>query len=184
MRNHIHPGFAVWFTGLPASGKSTVARSLNDLLQENNLPAQLLDSDELRGKLTPEPTYSAKERDWFYEMVIFLAGLLTDNGVNVLVAATASRRAYREKARSRLERFAEVYVECPLDICRARDSKGLYTKAEKGEISTLPGIGTPYECPESPDVRVNTGRLTVEAASRYILDQLDQHTFFRNKRRR
>ncbi|MFN2243769.1 MAG: adenylyl-sulfate kinase, partial [Anaerolineae bacterium] len=124
MPKDARPGFALWLTGLPSSGKTTLAHALRRLLAERGIAVQILDSDELRRRLTPNPTYSAEERDWFYNIVTFLAELLTANGVNVLIAATASRQAYRQAARERIARLAEVYVECPPDVCRARDPKG------------------------------------------------------------
>lgn len=138
----------------------------------------MLDSDDLCRKLTPNPTYSGKERGWFYDMVTFLAGLLTDNGGSVLIAATAPRRAYREAARDRITQFAEVYVDCSPHECRARDPKGLWERADKGEITTLPGAGVPYEPPASPEVRVDTTRFSPEEAARQILDRLGEHGFF------
>jgi len=178
MSRGMQPGFVIWLTGLPASGKTTVAHALSDLLLNRGVSVQILDSDQLRRKLTPNPIYSPEERDWFYDVVTFLAGLLTDNGVNVLVAATAPRRAYREAARARVHRFAEVYVDCSPQICRARDPKGLWKRADKGEIDSLPGLGAPYEPPDSPEVRVDTVRLSSEAAAQQILHQLDKQDFF------
>jgi adenylylsulfate kinase len=178
MSEGIQPGFAIWLTGLPSSGKTTLAHALGHLLIERGIAVQVLDSDDLRQKLTPNPTYSSEERDWFYDVVTFLAGLLTDNGINVLIAATASRRAYRQAARDRITRFAEVYVDCSPEVCRARDPKGLWKRADKGEIRTLPGAGEPYEPPQSPEVHVDTTRLSVEEAARHIVAQLDAQGFF------
>lgn len=178
MPKHTHPGFAIWLTGLPSSGKTTLAHALSDLLAERDVSVQVLDSDELRTRLTPNPQYSPEERDWFYDMVIFLTELLVKNGVNVLIAATAARRAYRERARSRIDRFAEVYVDCPLEVCQERDRKGLWKQARQGEIAAFPGIGTPYEPPESPDVHVDTVRLSKDDAVQHILAQLDARGFF------
>ena len=174
----VQPGFAIWLTGLPSSGKTTLGYALSRLLAERSVGVQLLDSDDLRRRLTPNPTYSDEERNWFYDMVTFLAGLLTDNGVNVLIAATAPRQAYREAARARIARFAEVYVHCPPEECRARDPKGLWERADKGEIATLPGAGMPYEPPEYPEVRVDTAHLSIEEAARRILGRLDERAFF------
>jgi adenylylsulfate kinase len=171
-------GFAIWLTGLPSSGKSTLAYALKHLLSIRGIGAQGLDSDDLRRRLTPHPTYSNEERDWFYDIITFLAELLTDNGVNVLIAATASRRAYREAARARIRRFAEVYVDCSIEVCRARDPKGLWESAGKGEITALPGAGTLYEPPESPEVQVDTSHLSIDEAVHQILDQLDGLGFF------
>jgi adenylylsulfate kinase len=182
MLREIQPGCAIWLTGLPSSGKTTLACALSRLLSERDIGVQILDSDNLRRKLTPDPTYSDEERDWFYDMVTFLAGLLTDNGVNILIAATAPRRAYREAARDRIARFAEVYVHCSPEVCQARDPKGLWKRAEKGEIATLPGAGGPYEQPEYPEVCVDTAHLSIEEAARRILDQLDERAFFASRR--
>lgn len=178
----IQPGFAIWLTGLPSSGKTTLGYALSRLLAERGIDVQLLDSDDLRRKLTPDPIYSDEERDWFYDMVTFLAGLLTDNRVNVLIAATAPRQAYREAARDRIARFAEVYVHCLLQVCRARDPKGLWERADRGEITTLPGAGVPYEPPECPEVRVDTAHLSIEEAACRILDRLDERAFFAGRR--
>jgi adenylylsulfate kinase len=171
-------GFAIWLTGLPSSGKTTLAYALSQLLLEKDETVQVLDSDELRHRLTPYPTYSPEERDWFYDIISFLAELLTNNGVNVLIAATASRQAYREAARARIRRFAEVYVDCPATVCRARDPKGLWQRVDKGEIRDLPGADTAYEPPESPETRVNTAHLSVEEAAYHILHQLESQDFF------
>jgi adenylylsulfate kinase len=177
MHATVRPGFAIWLTGLPASGKTTLAHALGRLLQERGITVQILDSDELRKRLTLRPTYSPEERDWFYDIVVFLAELLTANGVNVLIAATASRRAYRRAARDRIAHFAEVYVDCPPKVCRTRDPKGLWERADGGEIANLPGAGSPYEAPGAPEARVNTARHPAEAAARHILRQLDDRCF-------
>jgi len=171
-------GFAIWLTGLPSSGKSTVAHALEILLSERGLPVQILDSDDLRRILTPEPTYSSQERDWFYGVLTFLAALLTDNGVNVLIAATAPKRIYRHGARSQISRFAEVYVECPLEVCQSRDSKGLWERAEQGQIDSLPGAGVTYEEPLSPEVTIDTTTFSPDAAAPRIVHELDRQGFF------
>lgn len=173
----VQPGFAIWLTGLPASGKTTLAQALSRLLAERGIGVQLLDSDDLRRKLTPDPTYSDEERDWFYDMISFLAGLLTDNGVNILIAATAPRRAHRQASRDRVAQFAEVFLVCSTEVCRARDPKGLWEQADKGEIVSLPGAGRPYEPPEHPDACVDTANLSIEEAARQIVDQLDERAF-------
>jgi adenylylsulfate kinase len=171
-------GFAIWFTGLPASGKTTLAQALQEQLAQDGIRTQILDSDELRRRLTPEPTYSDKERDWFYDMLLFLAELLTQNGVNVLIAATASARRYRDAARQRLPRYAEVLVESPVDVLRQRDPKGLWQKADQGQIDTLPGAGAPYEPPLNPEARINTAQFSVEESIRLVRGQLEEKGIF------
>lgn len=178
MTTPIKPGFALWLTGLPASGKTSLAQALRPRLLAYGCPVELLDSDELRRTLTPQPTYAPAERDWFYGVLVFLAELLTRNGVNVLIAATATRRAYRDAARERLPRFAEVFVDSPPEVCRERDPKGLWQRADAGEISDMPGVDTPYEPSPQPEVRVDTSRLSVDAATRQIITELTAQAFF------
>jgi len=167
-----HPGFAIYLTGLPSAGKTTLAHALREMLSQREISVELLDSDQMRQILTPNPTYSAPERDWFYQLLAFIAGLLTNNGVNVIIAATAPLQRHRQAARARIQRFAEVYVRCPPEMCRARDPKGLWERAYAGEITTLPGVGVPYEPPEAPEIIVDTGCLSTLEAARLVIDQL------------
>lgn len=146
-------GVVVWFTGLPASGKTTLAHHLRDQLTS---PAILLDSDELHDVLGA-CSYSAPDRDAFYAALGRLAAMLARQGHVVLVAATASRRAYREAARELAPRFVEVWVRTPVDLCEQRDIKGNYARARAGTAPTLPGIGEPYEAPLHPDVIADGG---------------------------
>ena len=168
------PAFAIWFTGLPASGKTTAARAVQVRLHTAGLPVVLLDSDELRQQLTPHATYSRAERDWFYATLAFLTALLVRQGVNVVVAATAPRRLHRSAAREQVAHFVEVYVECPIEVCRARDDKGLYARAAAGEITTLPGVGVPYEPPLAPELRLPTADMDLDTAVAAVLDCLRQ----------
>ena len=165
-------GFALWLTGLPASGKTTLAHALRAQLAAAGTPAVVLDGDELRGMLTPEPRYTAAERDWLYGVIADLATWLCRSGVNVLIAATANRRAYRDRARAQIDRFAEVYVRCAAAICRARDPKGLYRQAAAGTMDSLPGVGAAYEPPLAPEATVDTDHLLPDDAARMVLAQL------------
>jgi adenylylsulfate kinase len=162
-------GWALWLTGLPAAGKTALARALWRRLVDLGVAVVVLDSDEVRPILTPTPTYSAGERDRFYHGLVDLAALLARYGVNVLIAATGNRRAYRQAARDQLARFAEVWVRCPLAVCQARDPKGLYARAAGGAIRGLPGIDAPYEPPGHPEVVVDTDRHSVDEAVDQIL---------------
>lgn len=165
-------GFAIWLTGLPSAGKSTLARAIAAQLPAQGIDVQILDSDELRARLIPNPTYTADERDWFYDLIVFLAQLLTRNGVNVIIAATGHRRAYRDAARAQIARFGEVYVACPPAVCRARDPKELWAQADRGEVRGLPGADVPYEAPVAPEATVDSARLTPQAAADVVVHML------------
>ncbi|MBI1353338.1 MAG: adenylyl-sulfate kinase [Acidobacteria bacterium] len=147
-------GAVVWFTGLPSSGKSTLARAVQARLREISRPACLLDGDEVRDCLRPPPGYDAAGRDAFYESLARLAALLAGQGLLVLAPATAHRRAYVERARRLAPAFLEVFVDTPLEECERRDAKGLYARARRGEIPHFPGVGEPFEAPEAPDFTV------------------------------
>ncbi len=162
-------GFAIWLTGLPASGKSTLAAALSERLAASGGQVQILDSDALREVLTPQPSYSEPERDWFYGVMSYIGQLLTQNGTHVIFAATARRQLYRDRARRAIEKFMEVYVHCSLETCRARDQKGIYAKAEKGEAATVPGVQVPYEVPQAPELVVDTEQHSPAEGARRIM---------------
>ena len=142
--------FAVWLTGLSGSGKSAIATALLERLRGRGISAAVLESDVLRRQLTPFATYDESERDDFYATVADLAAWLVSRGKPVIIDATANRRAYRDAARKRIARFAEVYVDTPLEVCAARDPKGLYRQ----------GMKIPYEPPLAPELTVSGERGT------------------------
>lgn len=148
-------GFAVWITGIPASGKSSITRELVARMNSQGLSAAVLESDILRVVLTPEPTFGRSERDRFYLQMAQLGAMLVRQGIPVIFDATANRRAYRDHARSLIPRFIEVFVNCALDICRKRDPKGIYAAAARGAVSNVPGIQAVYEPPLVPEVTVD-----------------------------
>jgi len=162
-------GVVVWFTGLPASGKSTLAERVRDRL-EGHRACVLLDSDAVREALGTL-SYTGTDRDAFYTTLGRLAALFAHQGLVVLVAATAPRRAHRNAARTIAPRFIEVHVRTSLEESERRDIKGLYARARAGEAPTLPGIGTPYEPPDHPDLTANGGYddLAVAAIGRLLL---------------
>lgn len=166
-------GFAVWMTGLPASGKSSITRELVKKLEARGVAVVVLESDEMRKVLTPAPTYSPEERDAFYRSLASLGALIARSGVNVIFDATANKRAYRDHARSIIPRFMEAYVTCPLDVCMKRDPKGIYRSATAGGIATVPGLQVPYEPPPNPDATVD-GQGPPGAAADMILEKLQQ----------
>lgn len=152
-----HDPFVVWITGLPASGKSTVAGALVRALAARGRDAVVLESDALRRLYTPRPSYDETERERFYATVQRLAVTVARAGVPVIVDATGARRAWRDGLREALRgaaRFVEVYVDTPVEVCAARDPKGLYRAARAGDAPSLPGVGVPYEPPLAPEVVV------------------------------
>jgi adenylylsulfate kinase len=165
-------GWTIWLTGAPASGKTTLARALQRLLHAQGISSAVLDSDALRLVLTPHPTYSGAERDWFYAQLVEIAAWLTRAGENVIIAATGHRRRYRDAARARLRPFAEVWLRCPADICHSRDPKHLYAAVAAGVISGLPGVDIAYEPPSAPEVVVDTDERTPEEAAALVVAQL------------
>jgi adenylylsulfate kinase len=157
--------FALWLTGLSGSGKSAIARALLEKLHERGVEAAVLESDVMRTQLTPFPRYDEAGRDAFYGLLAAVGTLIVSEGKPVLFDATANRRAYREAARKGIARFAEVYVDTPLEVCAARDTKGLYRKG-----AALPGAGAPYEPPLSPELTVHGDRGTPGDAASSIFE--------------
>ena len=167
---HHSVAFAIWITGLPASGKSTIVSALKPQLEAMGLAVEVLESDEVRRIITPTPSYSEAERDLFYRALAFTGQRLVAHDVTVVFDATASRRVYRDFARSVIPRFIEVSVECPLATCMERDKKGTYRKGQLGESLTVPGLQSPYEAPINPDLRIDSTATTSSDAARQILD--------------
>jgi len=156
-------GAIVWFTGLPSSGKSTLARRVQAHFLATGRRPVLLDGDELRDILGVH-SYAADDRDRFYRALAALAGLLANQGMLVLVAATAPRREDRDRARAEVGcgrpaegGFVEVWVKTALAECEARDPKGLYARARRGDARDLPGVGAAYEPPLDPEVIADGG---------------------------
>jgi adenylylsulfate kinase len=168
------PAFAVWLTGLPASGKSTVARALAAELAGRGIRAAVLESDAVRREITPRPKYNDEERDAFYATLAFLARVLVLHGVPVIVDATANLRAYRDRARDAIPRFLEVHVRCPLAVCQARDPKGIYRRGAEGTARDVPGVSAPFEPPLMPEVVVDGEREDPAAAARRIVSALEK----------
>jgi adenylylsulfate kinase len=146
----------LWITGRPASGKSTLARALLVELAGRGIRATIIDSDEMRAVITPEPRYTPEERELFYKALAYVAARLAREGVAAIVAATSHAAEYREWARALCPGWFLVYARCPLDVCQARDPKGLYQQASGDQRSTLPGVGMPYEAPTDADYVVDT----------------------------
>lgn len=157
--------FAIWLTGLPASGKSRVAEEL-----AKQIDAVVLESDALRKVFSERPTYDEKDREYFYTSVAFIGKVLVENGMNVIFDATANRRAYRDRARALIPRFFEVYVDTPLEVCRKRDPKGIYRSGS----ANVPGVGVAYEEPLHPELVVHGDHEKPRDAARRIMELVRQ----------
>jgi len=169
--------FAVWITGLPASGKSTLARALAEELEKRGTRICILESDALRKIFTPSPRYDEAERELFYGAVVHIAGLLTEHGVPVLIDATGNRRSWRDRARRTFPNFLEVFVDCPLPVCISRDPKGIYRRGLEGTASGVPGLSAEYEPPSRPDLVVRGDREDPRIAARRIAEVLSVRGF-------
>jgi len=171
----VQEGFVVWFTGLSASGKTTLAKAIEAELLARGLPyIQRLDGDVVRQDLTRDLGFSKEDRDENIRRVTFVAELLSKNGVATTCSFISPYRKARANARTRCHNFIEVYTYCPLGTLIERDPRGLYAKALAGEITGFTGIDDPYEEPENPDIVVHTGKETVAESTELILHYLEQ----------
>ncbi len=169
-----HKGFTVWFTGLPCSGKSTLAHALEGRLRAFDLPVEILDGDEVRTRLTKGLGFSKADRDENIRRIAYVAKLLSRARAVAIVAAVSPYREIRDEARAEIGHFVEIYVECPLEECIRRDVKGMYAKAINGDIPNFTGVSDPYEPPLRPEVTVQTGTEEVGESLAKILCRLGQ----------
>jgi len=165
----------VWFTGLSGSGKSTIANALEQRLLARGCHSYLLDGDNVRHGLNRDLGFTAADRVENIRRIAEVAKLLVDSGLIVLTAFISPYRAERDMARQLLEEgeFIEVYVDTPLEVAEARDAKGLYRKARRGELKNFTGIDAPYEAPQSPELRINTVDCTADEAAERVLALLE-----------
>ncbi len=169
-------GCVVWFTGLSGSGKSTLANAVAHQLHERNHHTYVLDGDNVRHGLNKNLGFSPEDREENIRRVGEVAKLFVDAGTIVMTAFISPYRTDRDQARDLIEenRFVEVFVECPLNICEERDPKGLYKKARSGEIKEFTGISAPYEEPNNPEVVVNTSELSVIESAHQVIVYLEK----------
>jgi len=200
-------GWAVWLTGLPGSGKSTIAKEMKKLLKEKKINVQILRLDEFRRTLAPKPRYTEEERGVVYNTLILMAKLLTENSVNVIIDATAHKNEWRDKARAEIRRFCEVYIECPLNVCMEREANrkdnlvvsDLYKKAlerlkrrekieekeivhkECGEklspLGQMVGIDVPYEKSSNPEMIIKSDETAAENAAVIIIKKMKENNY-------
>lgn len=167
----------IWFTGLSASGKSTLAGALEQILTVQGYHTYLLDGDNIRHGLCDDLGFSDKDRQENIRRVGEVARLMADSGLIVMAAFISPFKMDRRIVRKILPegQFLEVFVDTSLDICKSRDPKGLYKKAARGEIKQFTGVDSPYEAPENPDLTIDTGKFNIHESVNMLLGFLHDH---------
>lgn len=167
-----HTGFTIWLTGLSGAGKSTIAQLLEQRLKERDTSVEILDGDVVRTHLSKGLGFSREDRDTNIKRIAFVCSLLTRNGVICISAAISPYREAREWARKEIGNFVEVYVKCPIQVCRQRDVKNLYKLVDEGKLKNFTGVDDPYEEPAHPEVVVETDKETAEESVAHIFARL------------
>jgi adenylylsulfate kinase len=166
-------GATLWFTGLPSSGKSAIARRVEEILLARSLRVELLDGPEVRQSLSRGLGFSQEDREENVRRIGYVAKLLSRNGVIAICAAVSPYRATRDEVRRNVTNFVEVFVDCPPEVAEARDSEGLYAAARRGEVEEFTGVNAPYEPPERPEVHLHTDRDTVEESAAKVVRAIE-----------
>jgi adenylylsulfate kinase len=170
----MNTGFTIWFTGLSGSGKSTLSDVIEQRLKACGRNVEVLDGDIVRTHLSKGLGFSREDRDTNIKRIAFVCSLLTRNGVACISAAISPYHDTRDWARKEIGNFVEVYVKCPLEVCRQRDVKGLYKLAYEGKIKEFTGVSDPYEEPVHPELIVETDKETVEESVQRIFVRLTE----------
>lgn len=171
-------GATVWFTGLPSSGKSTIAHKVEKLLREKGHRVEVFDGDVIRKNLCSDLGFSKEDRDTNIKRIAFVCKLMTRNDVVAIAAAISPYRETRDYARKEIGKdFLEVYVRCPLSVCKDRDVKGLYKKALSGELKGFTGIDDPYEEPLNPELILHTDKESVEESVQRVMAELEKRRY-------
>lgn len=171
-RLHGHKSFVLWFTGLSGSGKSTIAHQVEKRLYDQGLSAYVLDGDNVRHGLCGDLSFTPEARAENLRRTAEVTKLFLDAGIICLTAFISPLRADRNRVRRIVgaEDFVEIYVSCPLEVCEARDVKGLYKLAREGKIENYTGISAPYEPPENPHLVLETDKLDVEICVEKVIE--------------
>lgn len=170
-------GFTLWFTGLPCTGKSTLAELVAQEFVRRGRGVEILDGDVVRTNLTKGLTFSKEDRDENIRRIGFVCALLSKHGAIAISAAISPYRAVRDEVRSKTENFVEIFVDTPLELCIQRDVKGMYKKALAGEMKNFTGISDPYERPLRPELVIETQKEGPEQSAARILEKLEQLGF-------
>ena len=177
MKKKKNRGFTLWFTGLPCSGKSTLAEIVAKELESRGRGVEILDGDVVRTHLTKGLGFSKEDRDENIRRIGYVCALLSKHGAIAISAAISPYRSIRDEVRSKTLNFVEVFVDTPLELCVKRDVKGMYKKAFAGEIKNFTGVTDPYEPPLSPEIVIETQNEEPEVSAARILDNLERMGF-------
>jgi adenylylsulfate kinase len=169
-------GTTIWFTGLPCSGKSTIAVKVNEILSARGYNIEVLDGDEVRANLSKGLGFSKEDRDTNIKRIGYVARLLSRNGAIAITAAISPYANVRNEVRQMISpeaNFVEVYVDTPAEVCEERDVKGMWALARSGEIKGFTGIDDPYEAPEKPECVCLTVDETPEESAMKVVKTLE-----------
>jgi adenylylsulfate kinase len=174
---HGHKGALIWFTGLSASGKSTIAHLTEQELHRRGCSTYVFDGDNVRHGLCADLTFGREDRTENIRRIGEMVKLFVDAGMIVLTAFISPYRKDRRKVRSLLQdgQFLEVYVECPPDVCATRDQKGVYAKAKAGLIKDFTGISAPYEVPQNPDLVIRSSEEDAQQAAKRVIELIEKY---------
>lgn len=172
---------AIWFTGLPSAGKSTLANALSKKLHSFGIMSYVLDGDNIRHRLNKDLGFTPEDRKENIRRIGEVAALFVDAGLIAMTAFISPYRKDRRLARALLKKdeFIEVYVKCQITECERRDPKGMYKKAREGQIREFSGISAPYEEPENPEIVLDTARMPVQECVQRLLDYLTEHEYIK-----
>lgn len=179
--SRIQKGACLWFTGLPCSGKTTVADLVAEKLDGKGEKVERLDGDIVRKSLTKDLGFSKEDRDMNIERITFVSKLLSRNGVFVLTSFISPYIEKREHAREETTNFIEIYVKASVEECKKRDVKGMYEKAIQGEIENFTGISDPYEEPPEPEIVLDTEKESIEESAQKVIEYLKKEKLISNK---
>lgn len=174
-------GAVIWLTGLPSSGKSTIAVELNALLSERGVNSYILDGDNIRHGLNKDLGFSPQDREENIRRISEVAKLFADSGFLVITAFISPYRKDRDRAKNILNKgdFIEVFIKADICVCAERDPKGLYKKAQQGRIKEFTGVSAPYEEPENPELVIDTEKLSKQKSAEYVLRYLLQKEYIK-----
>lgn len=170
-------GYTLWFTGLSGSGKSTIANNLKEELNKKSIQAVLLDGDIVRKHVSYDAGYTKEDRDTHIKRVAGISHIINISGIMTIACVISPTKSIRTYARNLIKNFIEVYVDCPIDVCKSRDVKGLYQQVDDGIITEFVGITIPYDVPNNPEIIVKTDKETIDESVSKIVEYLNKSFF-------